>query len=1097
MNITLNDTPRRLRACAFFILSCVALSVRAATYYVNYSTGSDAPTNLGTSEASPWKTLARLNAGPQGLVDNQPSTYLAGDVILLARGAEWVGEYLAPRGSGTSVAPITVDAYGTGVRPLIQARGAVLPGNSPWSAAVWLFNQQHWAIRNLDLRNFVTEDTSKLESLATINQNQDGFRCGILVEAENASGLGQLIGPVNGRSIHELSGIRLEKCRIRHVEGYDDLSGYSSMDRKSTGGIHFRIRSIAEASLVPNEDAYVRDGTYEELNYGTVNPLQIKAGSVAGYRRNGYLKFSLSSVDGHVGGARLRVYGRNLDDSSTISLAVAGVPITWTETDLKWINAPAGTDLGSISLNGQAGYSELDVTDYIRQCVRLGHTAVAFQIRGTSRLAEIFSREDTNATDRKPRLEIANAPTRFANVLIAENLIEYVNSTGITTRSDWNPELGSDDDAIYRWPGFVVRDNVVLQTAKDGMIIRNTVGAIIERNVIGSSNQRSKWNGVGVFAFYSSGTVVQYNEIYGTKGFLSDTGEIRDGQGMDIDYQQEGTIFQHNYSHDNQGGFMISTGDRSYGYTSRKSIVRYNLSQNDGGRIFRLTGGSEDIQIYNNTIVVAGTEPIKIVSLANWNGWPRNSLIANNIIHNSNPNALYALGPITGSVGSSRAGGFVFSNNVFFNTAGTPVDQPVNGASDVRYTAAGNTSDDPLLVAPGGAGSGWHGVDAFKLQSGSAALAGGAVIASADTALMPLPTRDYWGHPVANTTALPPSRGAYDGQGVAPISNVHPAAADAGMRDGPYAGTKYGAYSTLDVQTGTSGNNRRSILRFDLTALPSQSIVSAKLQLHGANVTDATSVTVTTRATTDGWNEADIDWNDQPALGAPAGTAAFDATPGYREFDVSNFVQSELQSGGDRVVSLTLTVDVAKRLTFASRTASANPPRLVVVTQPLLASADATVRDGAYKTQNFGTASTLHVEAGASRDLTRAAYLRFNLPTVTTALVKRAVLRLHGNAAAGEVLVRVFRVADTTWTEAGAGGVTYLSAPAPGVPVAVASVNTTLKYYEFDVTDFVQDEVAGLRTPITFVLQALDASAQTVAFSSRESGSNPPQLVLD
>jgi hypothetical protein len=69
-------------------------------------------------------------------------TFQPGDQILLNRGTTCAGT-LAPNGSGSSDAPIVVDAYGTGAQPVING-GTNL-------AAVQLTNQQYWEINNLEV----------------------------------------------------------------------------------------------------------------------------------------------------------------------------------------------------------------------------------------------------------------------------------------------------------------------------------------------------------------------------------------------------------------------------------------------------------------------------------------------------------------------------------------------------------------------------------------------------------------------------------------------------------------------------------------------------------------------------------------------------------------------------------------------------------------------------------------------------------------------------------------------------------------------------------------------------------------------------------
>ncbi|WP_370965357.1 right-handed parallel beta-helix repeat-containing protein [Amycolatopsis sp. cg9] len=89
------------------------------TYYVDQVSGSDAA--AGTSQSAPWKSLAKVAA----------TTLAPGDTVLLRRGRTWSGG-LAVRGSGSATAPVTIGAYGTGARPIVQGNEEAcvdLPGN--------------------------------------------------------------------------------------------------------------------------------------------------------------------------------------------------------------------------------------------------------------------------------------------------------------------------------------------------------------------------------------------------------------------------------------------------------------------------------------------------------------------------------------------------------------------------------------------------------------------------------------------------------------------------------------------------------------------------------------------------------------------------------------------------------------------------------------------------------------------------------------------------------------------------------------------------------------------------------------------------------
>lgn len=103
------------------------------TYYVDSSAGDDK--NNGTSEDKAWKSLNKVNQ----------TTYKPGDEILFKADGVWTGT-LYPKGSGTEGAPIKIDMYGEGKRPLIQGNGA--------DTAVYFYSQEYWEVRNLEITNY-------------------------------------------------------------------------------------------------------------------------------------------------------------------------------------------------------------------------------------------------------------------------------------------------------------------------------------------------------------------------------------------------------------------------------------------------------------------------------------------------------------------------------------------------------------------------------------------------------------------------------------------------------------------------------------------------------------------------------------------------------------------------------------------------------------------------------------------------------------------------------------------------------------------------------------------------------------------------------
>src|SRR5262249_14209502 len=109
-----------------------------AIYYVA-ANGSDS--NSGTSLSAAWQTLSKVNA----------TSFAAGNCVLFRAGDTFEGP-LTPKTSGTSSAPITFGAYGSGAKPTISGFTDV----SAWTSVgtnQWLSTR---AVSTLSTLNMVT-----------------------------------------------------------------------------------------------------------------------------------------------------------------------------------------------------------------------------------------------------------------------------------------------------------------------------------------------------------------------------------------------------------------------------------------------------------------------------------------------------------------------------------------------------------------------------------------------------------------------------------------------------------------------------------------------------------------------------------------------------------------------------------------------------------------------------------------------------------------------------------------------------------------------------------------------------------------------------
>jgi len=174
-------------------------------------------------------------------------------------------------------------------------------------------------------------------------------------------------------------------------------------------------------------------------------------------------------------------------------------------------------------------------------------------------------------------------------------------------------------------------------------------------------------------------------------------------------------------------------------------------------------------------------------------------------------------------------------------------------------------------------------------------------------------------------------------------------------------------------------------------------------------------------------------------------------------------------------------------------------PTPSTVTTKLAAAADATVRDGPYKDINYGSAANLltKVSGGANSGFNREAYLRFSLAGLPTGARNSVKLRLYGKldlAGQTNLNVGVYAVSSTSWSET---GLKYSNKPAAGSKLGQVTVaNTTSKWYELDLTNYVKAQLTAGKTAAAFALKSLAASGPIPTFVSGEGGTNAPQLVV-
>jgi hypothetical protein len=230
-----------------------------------------------------------------------------------------------------------------------------------------------------------------------------------------------------------------------------------------------------------------------------------------------------------------------------------------------------------------------------------------------------------------------------------------------------------------RSTGVVIRGNRLEDIGGDGIKVWGSNGALIEHNVLLGGRMRCQDYAAGIWPFDSDDTLIQFNEVSGMKG-------TKDGQGFDSDYRCRRSVFQYNYSHDNEGGFMlICSPGHSY---NEDTVIRYNISQNDGvrsARVFHFGGGARNVHVYNNTIFVGPDQDLPLLLFTEWDRGNADGVFFHN-------NLFFVEGVVRYEMGKSR--NMEFDQNVFWGNHNNP---PAGVAM---------ATNRPALQNPGTGGSG-------------------------------------------------------------------------------------------------------------------------------------------------------------------------------------------------------------------------------------------------------------------------------------------------------------------------------------------------------------------------------------------------------
>ncbi len=328
---------------------------------------------------------------------------------------------------------------------------------------------------------------------------------------------------------------------------------------------------------------------------------------------------------------------------------------------------------------------------------------------------------------------IGDGESRMDDILIEDSEIGNIVRVGIFT----NGNTGSRGDRPIT--NLVIRNNKIHHTAGDGAIIRYAYRPLIEHNVAYENHNGDEdlvEYGVALWCRSTDEATFQFNEVYNTRGSA-------DGQAFDADLDAYRTVVQYNYTHGNEGGFMLVYG------SSSDAIVRYNISVNDG----KVGSHLLDFPIWTN---------------------PRGS----GVFHN---NVFFLPAGNSSVIVDEALNTARFYNNIFYSEDGADLEDASQAVFDNNcmfgYSGSDEANDpsgiygDPQFVDEGSHGIGVTFADGYTLLATSDCLDKGITKDDMGDYWLPdLGGRDFWGNSLTGVMDI----GPFSNSGDAPVDSTTP-----------------------------------------------------------------------------------------------------------------------------------------------------------------------------------------------------------------------------------------------------------------------------------------------------------------------------------
>ena len=516
------------------------------------------------------------------------------------------------------------------------------------------------------------------------------------------------------------------------------LNGDNNADGKTEGTAWETLNKINDITLQPGDKVLLERGSVFDSQYlhikgsGTAeNPIIIDV-----YGDEGKEK---PVIDAKGQGIWYQDYGVTLDNSQHVNKGY--VSTTLLLYDVEYI------EVSNLEIVNDVSFLNEDYS--LREKMNRTGVAVVAQNKGTidhivlkdlyvhDVKGNVYDKHMNNGgiyfTVFMPENEAETGIAKYDDVLIENCFLENVSRWGIALaytayHAKFNAaEIPDDVCQTYGATNVTIKNNYIKDVGGDAITTMYCFRPVVEYNVSdGAAKEINEeiYNATSfgrvaaaIWPWKCKDAVFQYNEAF-------DTHINGDGQAWDADWG-DGTIYQYNYSHNNEGGCVMICGVQAV-----NSVFRYNISYKDLDGALDLPG-NQRADFYNNVFYMA--EGVPFIRERSSGGV---AILTNNIIYNAGA---------TKTEDWSNNCTVTYDHNLYYNYNETPADDNA-------------VTGDPMFVNAESAPTATTGVvhertafDGFKLQDGSPAINAG-IYVPGSTGL------DFFG----NEVKLVPDIGVYE-----------------------------------------------------------------------------------------------------------------------------------------------------------------------------------------------------------------------------------------------------------------------------------------------------------------------------------------------